>query len=296
MPPFIAIDHEGGRVHRLPPPFSHFPAAAVIGQTNRVDLAHRAGCAAAAELALVGINLNFAPVLDVGTEGRGSIVGDRAFAADPNTVITTAWPWAEGLRQGGVIPCGKHFPGHGATDKDSHLELPIIAKSMRELISNELAPFTHACRNRIEALVIAHVLYPALDSERMATLSEKIVTGLLRHQIGYGGVVFSDDMDMRAISDRYGAEEAAYLSMRAGVDVLLFCHDLSRAAEVCEFLRAQADKDAALRRRIEESYGRVSELKRRYLKTFTGVPESAIAERLDHLNHGRLLTELQGSL
>jgi beta-N-acetylhexosaminidase len=296
IPPFIAIDHEGGRVHRLPAPFRHFPTAAVIGRTKSADLAHRAGYAAAEELALVGINLNFAPVLDIHANGENSIIGDRAFAADPNVVITTAWSWAEGLRQGGIIACGKHFPGHGAADKDSHFDLPIIVKSAQELTTHELVPFAYACRNGIEALMTAHVLYPALDPQRPATLSEKIITGLLRHQMGYGGVVFSDDMHMRAISDRYGAGEAAYASLRAGVDMLLFCHDLCRAAEVCEFLCAQSEKEAALRHRIDESYGRVTELKRRYLKAFTGAPEHEVVERLARLDHGQLLADIHGSL
>jgi beta-N-acetylhexosaminidase len=296
IPPFIAIDHEGGRVHRLPAPFTHFPAATVIGRTNSAELAHQMGRAAAEELALIGVNLNFAPVLDVAGNSENSVIGSRAFAADPKAVITTAWSWAQGLRQRGIIPCGKHFPGHGAAEKDSHLELPTIAKSARELTINELAPFAYACRNRIEALMTAHVVYPAFDAQRPATLSEKIITGLLRHQMGYGGVVFSDDMDMRAISERYRAEEAAHESLRAGVDVLLFCHDLSRAAEVCEFLCAQSEQDAALRQRIEESYRRVTDLKRRYLKAFTGAHEGEIVERLARLEHSRLVAELQPEL
>jgi beta-N-acetylhexosaminidase len=296
IPPFIAIDHEGGRVHRLPAPFTHFPPAAVIGKTNSADLAYRAGQAAALELALVGVNLNFAPVLDLAANGENSVIGDRCFAADPEVVSATAWSWAKGLRQRGIIPCGKHFPGHGAADKDSHLELPIVAKSARELTVNELTPFAFACRNRIEALMTAHVLYPALDAQRPATLSEKIITGLLRHQMGYSGVVFSDDMDMRAISGRYSAAAAAYESLRAGVDMLLFCHDLSQAAEVCEFLAAQSERDAALRRRIEESYDRVCALKRRSLKAFTGAAPSEVAEQLARLDHERLVAELHGNL
>jgi beta-N-acetylhexosaminidase len=142
----------------------------------------------------------------------------------------------------------------------------------------------------------AHVLYPALDAQRPATLSEKIITGLLRHQMGYSGVVFSDDMHMRAISGLYRADEAAYESLRAGIDMLLFCHDLSRAAEVCEFLAARSEKDAWLRRRIEESYGRVCALKRQFLKAFTGAPPNEVVERLARLGHERLVAELHGNL
>jgi beta-N-acetylhexosaminidase len=296
LPPFIAIDQEGGRVHRLPAPFTHFPPAARVGDRNDPDLARRMGRAAAAELVLAGINLNFAPVLDVNSDSDNSIIGDRAFAADPQAVMRLGWAWTEGLRDGGIIPCGKHFPGHGAADKDSHLNLPTVTKSMDELNTRELPPFVHACRHNIEALMTAHVLYPGLDPQWPATLSEKIVTDLLRRQLGYGGVIFSDDMEMKAISDRYGAEEAAYLSVRAGVDALLFCHDLSRAVRVCEVLRAQCERDAALRARLDESCARIAQLKQRCLKSFTGVAEGEIFARLAALEHGAVVADLHGSL
>jgi len=295
LPPFIAIDQEGGRVHRLPPPFTHFPPAARIGDRNDPELARRAGRAAATELALAGINLNFAPVLDVNSDSHNPIIGDRAFAPDPRAVMKLGWAWTEGLRYGGAIPCGKHFPGHGASDKDSHFDLPIVAKSIDEMTATELSPFAHACRKNIEALMTAHVLYPALDAQWPATLSEKIVTGLLRQQLGYGGVIFSDEMEMKAISDRYGVEEAAHRSLRAGVDALLFCHVLSRAVQACEFLCAQCEQDAALRARVDESFARIAKLKRGSLKSFTGVPENEILERLARLDHGRVVAELYGS-
>ena len=290
MPPFIAIDQEGGRVHRLPAPFSHFPAAARIGARHDRELAYRLGNATAAELRLAGVNLNFAPVLDVQSNPNSPIIGDRAFAAEPKQVIEIAAAWTQGLREGGVIPCGKHFPGHGDTDKDSHFELPIVRKSLDELQATELPPFADASRNRIEALMTAHVAYPGLDAKLPATLSEAIVTGLLRHQLGYDGVVFSDDMEMKAISDRYSVEAATGLAVRAGVDVLLFCHEIDKAAAAFEFLCAEAESDAAVRARIEDSYRRVTELKRRYLKSFTGVEDNEIVARLERLNHRALLS------
>jgi beta-N-acetylhexosaminidase len=292
VPPFIAIDQEGGRVHRLPAPFSHFPAAARIGARHDPELAYRLGNASAAELSLTGVNLNFAPVLDVQSNPNSPIIGDRAFAGAPARVIEIAAAWTQGLRDGGVIPCGKHFPGHGDADKDSHFDLPIVRKSMDELQATELPPFAHACRNRIEALMTAHVAYPALDPKLPATLSKAIVTGLLRHQLGYDGVVFSDDMEMKAVSDRYSVEAATALAVRAGVDVLLYCHEIDIAAAAFEFLCDEAERDASVRARIEDSYRRVTELKRRYLKNFTGLAENEITARLESLNHRELLNEL----
>ena len=290
VPPFIAIDQEGGRVHRLPAPFSHFPAAARIGARNDPELAYRLGNATAAELRLAGVNLNFAPVLDVQSNPNSPIIGDRAFAAEPNRLIEIAAAWTQGLGDGGIIPCAKHFPGHGDADKDSHFDLPIVRKSLEQLQATELPPFAAACRNRIEALMTAHVSYPALDPQLPATLSEAIVSGLLRHQLGYDGVVFSDDMEMKAISDRYSVEAATALAVRAGVDILLFCHEIDKAVAAFEFLCNEAERDAAVRSRVEDSYRRVTELKRRYLIRFTGVDENEIAARLERLNHRALLS------
>jgi len=295
LPPLIAIDQEGGRVHRLPQPFTHFPSAALIGRSGDSDLAYRAGRAAAAELSLLGINLNFAPVLDVDSNPNNPIIGDRSFGRRPDQVIKFASPYAQGLRHGGIIPCGKHFPGHGDTDKDSHLDLPVVEKALAELKAVELPSFVQACRSGIEALLTAHVIYRALDPELPATLSERIVTGLLHHELGYDGVVFSDDLEMKAISANYGAEQAATLALRAGVDALLFCHELIHAVQALEFLCAEAEKEPALRAKVEESYRRISQLKNGRLKAFTGAKETEISARLASLDHQRIVDEIQGS-
>ena len=296
QPPFIAIDEEGGNVHRLPEPFSHFPAAAVIGARGDPQLAYRAGRATAAELALVGINLNFAPVLDVNSNPCNPIIGARAFGTDSKSVTTMALAWSGGLRDGGVIPCGKHFPGHGDTDQDSHLDLPVLKKPFQEIQTVELPPFAAACRAGIEALMTAHVKFTELDANHVATLSEPIVTGLLRHQLGYNGVVFSDDMEMKAISDHCEAGEAAALALRAGVDVLLFCHDLEKAVNAVESLYAEAEREPALRAQIDASDQRIAALKARYLKEFTGAAQDELVERLEKLNHRRIFEEIHGSL
>lgn len=296
MPPFIAIDHEGGLVHRLPRPFTKFPPALCLSATRNPALAYKAGHGAGLELALAGINLNFAPVLDVHSNPQNPVIGARAFGAEPAQVITMSAAWTRGLRAGGVIPCGKHFPGHGDTDKDSHFELPVVNKSLDELKAVELPPFADACKNGIDALMTAHVVYPALDPILPATLSEQIVTGLLRHQLGYNGVVFSDDMEMKAISGRYDSGEAAVLAVRAGIDGLLFCHELSNAIEAFEFLLNEAEKDPALRAQVDSSNRRIGDLKRRYLKTFSGTAESELESRINRLDHRRIVDQIYGSL
>lgn len=293
--PFIAIDEEGGRVHRLPLPFTHFPAAARIGKTGSLDLAFRIGRAVAAELTLLGINLNFAPVLDVNSNAENPIIGDRSFGTTPDRVAAMALAWSEGLRSTGIIPCGKHFPGHGHTDTDSHLQLPVVAKSLSELHALELKPFLHACRNRIDGLMTAHVVFPALDEEFPATLSSRIVTGILRQELGYKGLVFSDDMEMKAITGNFDAEEAAVSSVRAGINVLLYCHDITRAAGIVELLCREARRDTQLRARINESSARISKLKIRCLPQQRGTPDNQLVEQLLALNHGKLIDEVYGS-
>lgn len=296
-PPFIAIDAEGGGVHRLPKPFTRFPAAALIGRKNDPGLAYRLGKACAEELTLAGINLNFAPVLDVNSNPENPLIGDRAFASDPARVIRVGNSWMQGLRDGGIIPCGKHFPGHGATDKDSHVDLPTVTKSWDELRSVEIPPFVQASRNRIEALMTAHVLYPSLDARFPATLSHAIVTGLLRRQLRYEGVVFSDDMEMKAITESYGSPDAAaLLAARAGVDVLLYGHEPTTAVEAFERLCAEADRDAEIATRVEQSYQRITALKHRRLKMFTAVAKEELTERLAQLHHQRIIDEVHGIL
>jgi len=294
VPPFIAIDQEGGRVHRLPPPFTHFPPAAALGRAGDADLAYRAGMAMARELSAVGINLNFAPVLDVRSNPDNPIIGDRSLGADPGEVIRLGWEVVRGLREGGVIPCVKHFPGHGDTAEDSHLVLPVVQKSLEELKSTELPPFVHACRNQVETLMTAHVLYPALDGRYPATLSHRIVGELLRGELEYDGVVFSDDLEMKAISENDSVEEAVRLAVLAGIDVLLFGHETGSAFAAFDFLSREVERSAKLGERVEQSYRRIQKLKSRKLKAFSGAREQGL-ENLIGAPQEKIVAEIHGS-
>ncbi len=294
LPPFIAIDEEGGRVHRLPEPFTHFPPAAALGRAGNADLAYRMGLAMASELKAVGINLDFAPVFDVASNPNNPVIGDRSLSGDPDEVIRLGWEVARGLREGGIIPCVKHFPGHGDTDADSHHELPVVNKDIDDLEATELPPFIYACGKRVEAVMTAHVLYPALDRKYPATLSPRIVGELLRGGLRYDGVVFSDDLEMKAVASQYSAEESAQLAVAAGVDTLLFCHDTSRAAAALDFLCRESERGSDLRSRIEESCRRIRKLKKRTLARFYGAREEELKEILGGANR-RIVAEIQGS-
>jgi beta-N-acetylhexosaminidase len=240
--PLVSIDHEGGRVMRFGAPFTHFPPAAAIGQHRDPRLAEQVGLAMARELRSVGIDLSYAPVLDVDSNPANPVIGNRSFASDPEVVTEMALALALGLQAGGVIPCGKHFPGHGDTAVDSHYDLPVVRRSRAQLEQVELRPFRAAIAAGLPMLLTAHVIYTALDSERPATLSPLIVDDLLRQQCGYDGVLGSDDLEMRAITGHRGIGVAAVAALQAGVDILLVCQTLSAALEVSRALRsAHAD-------------------------------------------------------
>ncbi len=257
--PLVSIDHEGGKVVRVGPPFTDFPPARAIGDA---DTARAVGRAIAAELATVGIDIDFAPVLDVDSNPANPIIGERAFASDPTVVAELAAAFAEGMTDGGVIPCGKHFPGHGDTDKDSHLELPLVRKTRAELEATELIPF-RATAAAMPLLMTAHVLYPGLDPERPATLSPAILQDLLRNDIGYRGVIVSDDLEMRALSATASVADSAVASLAAGCDWLLVCNDFDNTLRTAERLEKALETGELSRQRITKSAARIAALRHR---------------------------------
>jgi beta-N-acetylhexosaminidase len=243
--PLVAIDHEGGRVLRLGEPFTQFPPAAAVGGGGDAAVAFRVGQAMAAELGSVGIDLNFAPVLDVHSNPANPIIGDRAFSSDPRLVGEFGVALMRGLLAGGIIPCGKHFPGHGDTATDSHCALPVVQRTRAELECTELVPFRAAIAARIPMLMTAHVLYPALDATHPATVARTILTDLLRTELCFEGVIVSDDLEMRAIADHQDLGAAAVATVTAGADALLVCQDLRNAERAVQAV-AHAIADGSL--------------------------------------------------
>lgn len=232
--PLVAIDQEGGRVTRLAPPFTAFPSAAEVGRAG-VAAARAVGEAIGRELASAGVDIDFAPVLDVAAS-EGSVVGDRAFGSDPARVAATGLAFAAGMQDAGVLPCGKHFPGQGATGEDAHRTRPVVRRGCDELSAVDLLPFRAAVRAGLPMLMAAHVLYPALDPDRIASLSPRIAGELLRRELGFRGVLWSDDLTMRAVTNERAAADAAVAAIAAGVDGVLICHDLDQALRAAERL------------------------------------------------------------
>jgi len=241
-------------VTRLPPPARVLPPMRALGWLSDLDLAKRAGHVVGRGLLGLGFNCNFAPVLDVDSNPKNPIIGDRSFSSDPLLVAHLGLAFAQGLASAGILPCGKHFPGHGDTTLDSHLALPRVERSRKQLEKIELLPFKEAVSQRLESIMTAHVVYPALDSTcTPATLSRPILTDLLRQDYGYQGLVFSDDLRMKAVSAQHTIEESAKLAILAGCDIILICHDGDDIDRVLEALVIEAESSPAFSERVYES-------------------------------------------
>lgn len=264
LPPFLSVDQEGGRVGRLPPPFLKLPPMRQLGALDDAELVARVGRVLGSELALLGYNLDFAPVLDVDSNPDNPVIGDRAFSADPAQVGRLAGALLEGLQASGVMACGKHFPGHGDTHLDSHLDLPFVRHPEARLRALELPPFREAIRRGVATLMTAHVVYDALDPDRPATLSERISRGLLRDELGFAGVLFSDDLEMRALADRMSVEESAVAAVRAGCDALLVCSELALAERAHAALVREAERDSTFQERCRQAATRSLSARRRF--------------------------------
>ncbi len=219
----VLVDHEGGRVHRLPAPFVRFPPAATIGRAGDPELAGRVARAMARELRAAGFDSGLTPVLDCSTDPGSVVVGDRAYAADPETVAACGTAFIQSALAEGLIPVAKHFPGHGRTPLDSHLVLPEVVAGFAELERTELRPFRRALASRCPGVMVNHVRYPALDAEWPASMSAHVVGGLLRRHLGFDGLVLSDDLEMAAVRSQWGVGTAATRFLAAGGDLALIC-------------------------------------------------------------------------
>ncbi len=275
----VSVDQEGGRVQRLRAPLTEWPDMGSVAAAGDVQRTRAVGQALGGELAALGIGWNLAPVLDVHTNPANPVIGDRAFGTRPDLVTDHALAFWRGLHDAGVRGCGKHFPGHGDTHSDSHLELPVVAHNQDRLRSVELAPFASAARAGIEALMTAHVLYPALDPERPATLSPRILQRLLRDDLGFTGMLVSDDLGMRAVADRHPIEDLVVESLLAGVDHFLIREAGEKQDRAFEALVLAAEKKAAVRARIGESAARVLAFKAG-LRVPMPAPEEVLAKVL----------------
>lgn len=261
-PPLVAVDQEGGRVARLKAPFLKVPPMRRLGELDDLGLTREVAVQMARELSAHGFNLDFSPVMDVDSNPLNPIIGDRSFGRDARTVMTHGVAFIQGLQQENVLSCAKHYPGHGDTELDSHLDLPTVDQPLDRLRRIEIPPFRAASGAGVASMMSAHVVYPALEPAVPATFSRAVCTALLRQEIGFDGVLFSDDLEMGAIAKHHGIAHAAREAIWAGCDVLLICSDEALQDEAHAALVEACDDDPRFLERCREAATRSLRIRR----------------------------------
>lgn len=291
-PLWISVDQEGGRVARLKRPFTEWPPMVTLGRSGDDEMTARFARALADELRAVGINLDYTPVLDVHTNPRNPVIGDRALSDRAETVARLGSLIIQSLQDAGVAACGKHFPGHGDTSTDSHLELPLVDQSPERIAAVELLPFRAAVAADVACIMTAHVLVPALDSARPATLSPVIVAELLKTTMGYRGMVISDDLGMKAISASTGLGEAMVLSVLAGCDAVLLCNQTpDEQFGALEAVVKAVESGRIPIKRIDDALERQERVKHRFFGTARAQREVPMS-RIGCAEHQNLAAEM----
>jgi beta-N-acetylhexosaminidase len=285
-PALRCVDQEGGRVQRVRDPATEWPAMRAVGREG-VHVAQIAS-ALAAELRAMHFDLDFAPVADVDSNPNNPVIGDRSFGDQPAEVARHVASFVTALQAGGIVACAKHFPGHGDTVQDSHETLPVVEREEPQLREVELPPFRAAVEAGVGTVMTSHVVYPAFDDEQPATLSSRIVPRLLRREMGFEGVVFSDDLEMKAIAGRTSVEDQVERSTVATVDVLLACRDAELQHALFLALVHAQENDPGFHRACEDSARRVALLRERFLLDRPPPPPLSIVGTMEH----RVLADL----
>jgi beta-N-acetylhexosaminidase len=262
--PLIAVDQEGGRVERIRTGVAALPSAMAVGATGDPALAERLGTLLGRDLAALGIDVDLAPVADLSLQPRSTVIATRAYGDDPHRVADFAIAFARGLEHGGVAAALKHFPGHGATSEDSHVALPHVTADAATLRTRDLVPFARAIAAGAASIVLtAHVVIEAFDPERPATISSAVLTGLLRDELGYDGIVATDCLEMDAIAHGVGTVRGAVEALAAGADLLLISHHLDLAHAAAAAIAAAVRAGDIPLSRLQEAYARVYNLRER---------------------------------
>ncbi|WP_141437759.1 MULTISPECIES: beta-N-acetylhexosaminidase [unclassified Bacillus (in: firmicutes)] len=264
LPILFGVDQEGGRVSRLPGNLGQIPSNGIIGKKNNGRFSFEIGQILGEQLQAFGLNMDFAPVLDVNSNPKNPVIGDRSFSNNPKTVSNLGIQTMKGIQSEKIIPVIKHFPGHGDTSVDSHLELPVVNKSYTDLKSLELIPFKDAINQNADAVMVAHILLPKIDPKYPASMSKIIITSMLRDDLKYDGVVMTDDMTMDAIGKNYNLEKAAVTSILAGSDIIMVAHDPNKVKAVYKEIETAVKNKTISEERINESVKRIILLKQKY--------------------------------
>ena len=282
-PLFLALDQEGGKVARLRHGFTEVPAMRAVGASGSPALAREVGELIGREVRAVGFDMNYAPVLDVDTNPANPVIAARSLGRTPELVAELGVALAQGLESAGVAACGKHFPGHGDTSQDSHLELPRLPHSLERLEQIELRPFAAAIEAGIPSLMTAHVIFEPLDPAYPATMSRAVLHGILRDKMAYDGLVVSDDIEMRAIANHYGVEDAVVRGLDAGVDQFLCCHTADVAHRAIEAIIHAVERGTISRETLDNANRRIARFATRYAHPAVDKPDLSVLRSEAHL-------------
>lgn len=285
IPLFLSIDEEGGRITRFPEELRKLPSNKEIGELDNLEVANQIGRLQAEKLKVFGLNMNFAPVLDVNSNPMNTVIGDRSYGKNPEVVSRLGVKTMKGIQENGIIPVIKHFPGHGDTIVDSHQGLPSVLHDINRLKNLELVPFQEAIDEQAEVVMTAHILLPKVDATHPATMSKKIITDLLREELQFDGIVITDDMTMGAISANYRISEAAVATVQAGSDMIMVAHNHQKGIEAYEALLNAVKRGELSEERIDQSVYRILKVKKKYQLSDEKKPIGSIREINEKINN-----------
>jgi beta-N-acetylhexosaminidase len=282
-PLMMSVDQEGGRVLRMREPFTAVPSMRQVGRAGDEKLAYAVGRVLARELRAANFDMDLAPVVDVDTNPSNPVISSRSFGESTELVTKLGVALVRGLQDDGVAACVKHFPGHGDTNKDSHKELPTLPnQGLARLDEVELPPFKAAIDAGVASVMTAHVIYRPVDATYPATMSHTILDGLLRKRLGFDGLVMSDDMQMHAIADNYGFDEAIVLAATAGVDLFWICHSVELQNRAIDVLIRAVESGELPKSRLEESSRRLDAVLDKYVKRPRREPDMSVIGCAEH--------------
>ena len=287
-PLYIAIDMEGGRVARLKAPFTQWPPLKKLGDLDSPTVSFNFAKAMGMELKAVGINLDFAPCIDIFTNPKNTVIGDRAVSSDPEMVAKHTSALIRGYMKSEIIPCAKHFPGHGDTIIDSHEDLPVEQADLDRLNSVELVPFKKAFKSRLDLTMTAHITFPKIDPNWPVTLSEIFLKQMLREELRYRGLIITDDLDMKALAKHYDREMIPVRALQAGADLLLYCNEPESPPRAIEGI-AKALSDGKLKKAdLENTYKRILAMKKESIPNPDPISWEEATQLIGHADHYKL--------
>lgn len=290
-PLFISVDQEGGRVIRFKNHFTQFPSMLDLARMDSPKLIYEVHEVLAKELAACGINLNYSPCCDIFTNPENKVIGDRAFGRDAETVEKYISAAIRGLQTNGIMACAKHFPGHGDTTKDSHYDLPYVKTSLEELRKREMIPFIKASKSRVEFMMMAHLIVDAIDPNTPTSLSPKAYE-FLRNETKFSKIVITDDLEMKAIADRFTIEESAVLALNAGTDILLY-RFMDDAKKSLSAIREAVKVKAIKKESLTEKLSRVERCKKEYLSNYQPIYIPKLAEAFNTPESKKIMEQYQ---